>query len=752
MADQVEEMVEMAVPRKASPQAPLPAIDPLTKSQWRTLMAFADTVIPSVVQEKRGKTAFKEAALPSGQYAAALSSIEHHVLRDEHKSIAQAYLAERPSQLPEFRANVHRFIGLYTPKALAQLLAMGLDLLDYRVTSLFMTGYPSSFADQPVHIREKIILSWTGAKIPIYRQLFKQLTLLVKQNWVKSSPTLYTLLHFPYVPVHMKPGKTFEFEFIQVPPGSSAEIIETDVIIVGSGCGSAVSAKNIAEAGHRVLVVDKAYHWPAEHLPMKEADGWNHMFMGGGAMFSDDATTCVIAGGVWGGGGTINWSACLQTQGFVRREWASDNLPFFTSSEFQDSLDRVCDRMGASAANLKHNPGNDVLLEGARRLGWAAKAVPQNTGGAQHYCGYCTMGCGSCEKQGPVVSYLPDAAKAGAHFMEGFDVRRVLFAQKNGKKVATGVEGIWTSRDEHGGVAGTPLVQRRVIIKAKRVIVSAGTMQSPMVLLRSGLKNRWIGRNLRLHPVSFIGATYDEEVRPWEGGILTAVVNEYENQDQQGHGTKLEAVTMLPSGWLSFLSWTGGVDYKLLAPRMKNMVGHFAIQRDTGSGQVYPDPHDGRPRIVYAPTKKDRVHLMEGMLALAKINYVMGAREIFTTVPGTSIFTRPANQDTVSAEGDPAFQEWLGEVRKRGLPDPDTIFVSAHQMGTCRMASSAKKGVVDAKGKVFGVDEGLYVIDASVFPSASGVNPMVTNMALADWLSRNVARDLKMGTSLRASL
>jgi hypothetical protein len=160
-----------------------------------------------------------------------------------------------------------------------------LNAPSYRITSLFMTGYPSSFADQPVHVREKIILAWTTAKVPIYRQLFKQLTMLVKQNWVKSSPTIYKLLNFPYVPVHVKPGKSFEYEFIQIPPGSGAEIIETDVIIVGSGCGSGVSAKNIAEAGHRVLVVDRAYHWPAEHLPMKEDVGWNHMFMNGGAMF-----------------------------------------------------------------------------------------------------------------------------------------------------------------------------------------------------------------------------------------------------------------------------------------------------------------------------------------------------------------------------------------------------------------------------------------------------------------------------------
>lgn len=130
MADQVEDMAEKAVPRKASPLAPVPDADPLTKNQWRTLMAFADTVVPSIVKEQNGKTAFKERAIPAGEYATTLTNIEHHVLHDQHNGIAEAYLAERPSQLPEFRANVHRLIGLYTPKALAQLLAMGLDLLE----------------------------------------------------------------------------------------------------------------------------------------------------------------------------------------------------------------------------------------------------------------------------------------------------------------------------------------------------------------------------------------------------------------------------------------------------------------------------------------------------------------------------------------------------------------------------------------------------------------------------------------------
>ena len=93
------------------------------------------------------------------------------------------------------------------------------------------------------------------------------------------------MLAFPRVPVHGTPGKSFEFSFIEIPPGSQPEVIETDVVIVGSGCGGGVVAKTLAAAGYRVLVIDKSYHWPAEHLPMAETDGWVHMFHNGGFLF-----------------------------------------------------------------------------------------------------------------------------------------------------------------------------------------------------------------------------------------------------------------------------------------------------------------------------------------------------------------------------------------------------------------------------------------------------------------------------------
>ena len=504
-------------------------------------------------------------------------------------------------------------------------------------------------------------------------------------------------------------------------------------------------AANLATDGHRVLVLEKAYHHEPSQLPMSELEASHHLYHGGGLLPSDDNSITVIAGSTWGGGGTVNWSASLQTQAAVRREWADRGLDFFTSAEFQASLDRVCKRMGVSAEHIEHNFANRMLLEGSRRLGYTAKAVPQNTAGRKHYCGYCTLGCGSCEKQGPVVSWFPDAMNAGAQAMEGLEVDSILFSPSNGKaKVATGVRGTWTSRD---GRTTQP-----IIVHAKRVVLSAGSLFSPLVLLRSGLKNANIGRNLHLHPVNFVFGIWPEEIRPWEGGILTSVNTSFESLSPDSfHGAKLETMTMLPSWVLPLLPSTS-LEFKKALLKFKHMAGFISLVRERHPGRVYPDAGTGLPRIAYTPHAYDRAHCLEGMIGLAKICYVMGATEIGTILEGMPMFTRTEEEaQTCTAGGEAAdnpgvnderFQAWIKRLREVGLGGPSTSFASAHQMGSCRMGTDERSSVVDAKGKVWGT-EGLYVADASVFPSASGVNPMVTNMAISDWISRGVGRDLR---------
>ena len=349
-------------------------------------------------------------------------------------------------------------------------------------------------------MRLAIVRRWSNSYIPPIRGLYRSLGALFKKTWIQLSPTISPVIGFPQVPVHGSQGEGYSYEFLQFPPGDETATIETYVVIIGSGCGGGVAAKNLAEAGHRVIVVEKSYHYPEKHFPMAQNEGVNHLFDSGGGALSDDGTTAVLSGSTWGGGGTINWSASLQTQNMVRQEWAKTGLPFFTSSAFQTSLDRVCDRMGVNTEHIEHNSGNRLILEGSRKLGYGAKDVPQNTGNCKHYCGYCTLGCAAAVKQGPAVSFLADSARAGATFMEGFSAEKVLFDHAGGKKVVSGVQGTWTSRDAHIHPKDGSGVRRKIIIKAKKVIVSCGSLHSPLLLLRSGIINPQIGRNLYLHP------------------------------------------------------------------------------------------------------------------------------------------------------------------------------------------------------------------------------------------------------------
>ncbi|KAJ4288425.1 hypothetical protein N0V90_011660 [Kalmusia sp. IMI 367209] len=725
---------------KATTLPPIPSEDPLTPAQWKTLLAIAETVIPAVkpIAIARSRT---EIVATDNEYSATISTLKSLTPDPDGEAAAKALLDDSAVSSPVFRDELRRVVALVLPQSNRKELAMVLNILNTRAGSMVLTGKMTPLGDQPIHVRESILQAWATARLPLLRQLHRSLTTLSKQTWIKTTETLPRFLGFPRVPVGMVPGNGFDYEFVQFPAGDKPEFIETDVVIIGSGCGGAVSAKNLSEAGNRVIVVEKAYHWTPDHYPMREQYGWNNLFMCGGGIQSDDSTMAVVAGQTFGGGGTVNWSASLQTQAFVRQEWADQGLPFFTSAEFQDSLDRVCRRMGVSTDHIEHSRPNKILLEGARKLGYAHKAVPQNSGGKRHYCGHCVFGCGSCEKQGPVVSWLPDAARCGTKFIEGFHAENIIFAKRGGEQVATGVRGTWASRDINGGIAGEPVIRRKVIIKAKCVIVSAGTMQSPLLLLRSGLKSYHIGRNLHLHPVTFLGGIHTEEIIPWEGDCLTSVVNEFENLDGKGHGVKIEATNMIPSAFLTFVNWKSGLEFKLNAARMRHMTGYFSLARDRDTGQVYPDPHDGRVRVKYTASRFDKAHILEGLVALAKMLYVEGATEIFTTIPGTEPFVRDPSTPTSNGINDTKFQAWLEVLRTRGLPSPDTMFVSAHQMGTCRMSSKEKEGVVDPTGKVWGTT-GLYVTDASVFPSASGVNPMVTNMAISDWVSRGIAKGL----------
>ncbi|OJJ45839.1 hypothetical protein ASPZODRAFT_133705 [Penicilliopsis zonata CBS 506.65] len=736
---------------------PTPQTEIFSEIQWKTILSLADTVIPAIRPAEAASTASSDLAqksllLPSEQYVSAQAALRARIPATEAASLAEQYLSENPSSIPGFRDAIQCLFANNVHPEGRKGITFILTALNTRAGSLLLTGSTTMIYDQPLDVREQILSGWRSSRIPALRAVYRALTIMFKKTWISLSPTLFPVIGCPRVPVHGKPALGFEYEFLQFPPGDEPETIQADVVIIGSGCGGGVAAKNLAEAGLRVVVVEKSYHYPSKYFPMAPSTGSTHLFENGGAVMSDDGVTAVVAGSTWGGGGTINWSAALQTQGYVRQEWADEGLPFFTSLDFQNSLDRVCERMGVQSEHTVHNYGNELILDSSRKLGYAAYPVPQNTGNGEHYCGYCTLGCAAAAKKGPTESFLTDAAKAGAVFIEGFRADKVLLSPQ---KVATGVSGTWTSRDLHLGISGQNAVERQVIIQAKKVIVSCGSLSSPLLLLRSGIRNSLIGRNLHLHPVALGCAIWDQEVRPWEGSALTTVVTEFENQDGHGHGVKIQACTMMPSIFLPLLSWRDGQHYKRFCSDFAHATSFLTLTRDHNSGRVYPDPVDGRCRIDYTPSALDRRHIVEGLIACAKIAYIGGAKEFHTTYEDMPPFIRPDSSPSPAEGSDgegannAALQAWIATLRSKSPLNPEFgSFASAHQMGTCRMGSSARNSVVGPDSQVWGT-EGVYVMDASVFPSASGVNPMLTNMAITDWASRNLAKAMTSAVSSR---
>lgn len=757
-------MVEKSVSTTPSPLPPLAASNALTEEQWNVFAAIVEAIVPSITRVGAA-SAPATGALNSAVYDKAVQDIRQHGGPEDANLISE-YLAESPTANAEFRDSINRLLTEYMDDDQRKGLIFILNALNASVTSYLLTGYSTPIVKCSIPIREQIIQKWATARLPLFRSLHASLTAVARVYWIRTSPTLGNVLSYPKNPINHNFGPGFPFAFIQFPPLSTESTtlkpdvatLETDVLILGSGCTGAVAASVLAKSGLAVTVAERNYYWPPNHLPMSESAAATHLFRNGGITTADSGNMSILSGSCWGGGGTVNWSASLQLQNFVREKWATDGgLPYFTSAAFQADLDAVCDRMGVGTASVKHNFTNQRLLDGARKLGMSGKTVPQNTGGEAHECGYCTLGCGSCGKKGPTESWLPDAARAGAKFVEGFECSRVIFSDKpakNGEKIAIGAEGIWTSRDENGGVSGK-LHSRPVKILARRVVVAGGALGTPHLLKRSGLRNPHIGSHLKLHPVSVLGAIFDTDVRPWDGGILTSVVTDFENINSSSYGAKLEALTMLPGLYLPLFQWKSGLDWKVFAAKMRRMTGYISLARDEGEGSVYVDPTDNnRLRVKYDVGKKDQKRIAIGLIALAKCMFVEGAREIFVNVAGIPTWVRQDaadaastatlnGEDDVTGVNDPSFREWLAHLERlveNGMPG-DAQYASAHQMGTARMGSSAKKSAVDPHGRVWGT-QGLYVADTSVFPAASGVNPMITGMATARGIARGLVKDL----------
>jgi choline dehydrogenase-like flavoprotein len=312
-------------------------------------------------------------------------------------------------------------------------------------------------------------------------------------------------------------------------------------------------------------------------------------------------------------------------------------------------------------------------------------------------------------KQSTYRTYLADASAAGARIVVGADVRKVFV--RDGKA--------------HG--VGAYVNGHQVHVRAKAVVAAGGSIDTPALLLRSGLGGE-VGKHLHLHPGFAAFGVFDEDVRVWTGTMQSRYSRQLRDRDD-GYGPIFETVPIHPGLGSGAMPWVSSKQHRELMGSYARLSLCAVLPRDRTSGRVTVN-RDGTPKVRYRLTKDDEARIVDGMIAAGKVLEAAGARELFT-LHGPPLQYRP---------GPGAHERWADEVRAAGIRGRVTG-VSFHQMGSCRMGTDPSSSAIGPDNETHEV-RNLYVADASAFPTASGVNPMLTIYGIATRAAKKIAARL----------
>jgi acyl-CoA reductase-like NAD-dependent aldehyde dehydrogenase/choline dehydrogenase-like flavoprotein len=493
-----------------------------------------------------------------------------------------------------------------------------------------------------------------------------------------------------------------------VPEGDEL-IAEADVVVVGSGAGGGVIAGELAAAGKRVFVLEMGgYHDETEFTGL-ELTGYQQLYLNGGPFPTAEGQISIQAGSSLGGGTVLNWTNCLRTHPWVREEWAREHgLDGLDGPDYDAHMDAVWRRLEINDECSDLNGPHKRLRDGCRKRGLDFRAVTRNTDPDSYdpvTAGYMGYGDVSGSKRSTQKTYLADAADAGAEFVVNCRAERILV--EGGR--AAGVEAAY--EDDEGRTA-------RVLIRAPQVVVACGAIESPALLLRSGIGGPATGRYLRLHPTSAVFGVYEERQDPWWGPPQAGLSHEFEDLGD-GYGFLIECPHHTTGLYGAAVPWRSGRDHKEQMVKFPFGASLINLTRDRGHGRV---ELDARGRAVpHYPLDDglDAANLRRGIEELIRLHEAAGAVEMQTLARKAPMWRR----------GDD-LEEFVAAVAATPLAPRELGIFSAHQMGSCRMGTDPASSVANPDGELHDTP-GVWIGDASAFPTASGTNPMFTIMALA---------------------
>ncbi|WP_415640926.1 FAD-dependent oxidoreductase, partial [Skermania piniformis] len=554
--------------------------------------------------------------------------------------------------------------------------------------------------------RERLLLRLSGSPIPQVRTAIRGLTqAAMAAYYATPGPTgvhpFWTAIGYPTPPGPRSDAPASALTPIR--PSGPTEL-DCDVVIVGSGAGGGTAAAVLAKAGLSVIVVERGEYYDDANFGWSELDGLLHLYAPGPAITAEGQLG-LVAGSCLGGGTVVNWTTSLRTPDDVRAEWAALGARQFATDEYTAAMDVVGERIGVTVDRSPLSARDALLERGLQQLGWHVDVLPRNvapTCDAGVECGRCGSGCRVGAKQSATKTWLADAAEHGATLLVGTDVRTIDIA--GGR--ATGVHAV--------AAGGCP-----VHIRARAVVAAAGAIQTPALLRRSGLTDKPIGDYLRLHPATAVQAVFDEEVLGWQGGLQARYSAEHRDLDGAGYGVVYETGPLTPAMTVGFTSWAGAARHRqqmLDLPRT-GVVGIITRDRDHGSVGI---DSAGNPVVRYRLSERDAGHLRVGVDGAARILEAAGAQRIRTAHQSPAEYIRG---------GSTSLDGYLAASHKIGYGPGRCSIAALHIMGSARMGGSREMSATNPDGAVWSVPN-LVVADGSCFPTASGVNPMLSIEAI----------------------
>ena len=608
-------------------------------------------------------------------------------------------LSETPEEV-RLVEKVQQHLG-YLPRNVRFIFRLALVL--FESGGILYGGRPFSFLKEPE--KERYLQIWKKSFVYSMRLLVKLIESVCYMNYY-AHPEVSKKLGFVPPPIRHSSNLP---PFIDSPDKDL--FLKADVCVIGAGAGGAVVAKELAEKGRSVVILEEGGYFNINDFGKDPLETLQKIYRNGGLQLTLGFPCILLPTGRAVGGTTIiNSGTCFRLPEKVFARWQREfGLTDVRSEGLAPYFDRVEEHLHVVPVEEEVLGNNSkVFRRGLERLGFKGASLRRNVKECKG-SGMCCFGCPTDAKQSVHLSYIPRAIEKGAKLFAHCRAENIFPRLEHGGEV------VGRFRDPITGKHG-----KTIRVDAKVIVLAAGTLNTPHLLRKNHIAifNRHIGRHLTIHPASKVMALFDEEIRGWEG-----VPQGFSFDGMASEGILFEGAFTPPSASSINLSLPPRL-HKEVMEKFRHLAAFGFLMSDEGRGWIRWLPN-GDPVAYYSIRRKEVAKFVKAHRFLTEVFLAAGAKRVFPCLPGI-----PEVTSTADLKKFDRIRVWRNDLELSAF----------HPLGTCRMGADPDESVVDSYVEMHYV-KNLFIADGSIFPSPLSVNPQETIMAFANRTADYIDRE-----------